>query len=126
MDARRHLNPVQFHVTADPQAFPAVDWVHLGTHKAASDRAQHVREHYDDGRPLGMVAARIRGHIQRTVLTDSEANQVPYDKWDYTRSEVRPQPPGAHRYVNEFEDPGSMSYIAHKSKVKVIYRGPLK
>jgi hypothetical protein len=88
------------------------------------DRSAYVKDQSGPGTKMGMVVAKIRGPVPADHIADEEANQLPYPRYDYDRGEVVHQPPGAHAYVNNFEDPGSTSYVVHRDRVKVVYRGP--
>lgn len=141
MSAQENLNPQQFtarassarlyHSTpyaADDPEFnwpPTGDnWVHVGTHKAASDMAGYTAQ--SSGERPTMLAVRLSGKVYPHMLSDRVANQV--------SSKVVMDPfHGVNRlhpehgedydifpYENDAEDPGSTSYVARSTAVRKI------
>jgi hypothetical protein len=115
-----------FHSSPFPGGFPYDDWTHVGSRAAAEDRIRTVTA-ADYGLPANTLATmytvRVTGRLYPRTLTDEQASELwgaghpgVLSEWDL---------PDGHGYTvfpytNEAEDPGSISYLAHRSALRTM------
>jgi 8-oxo-dGTP diphosphatase len=100
------------------------EWLHLGTRKAALDRAADWKQERERrGEPAPQVYLHhVRLHGARQPLTperDEVVNQPGIGSYFLQNGYT------AVPYVNEHEDPGSTSYLTHHSAVQLVKTEPL-
>jgi hypothetical protein len=114
-----------YHSSPFAAGFPYDDWTHLGTFAAALARISQTREQdygLTEGTPATLYQVRLHGRTYPRTLTDEQANDI----WGagHTRRLADDGLPPADgctifRYVNDAESPGSLSYLAHRSAIRV-------
>lgn len=116
----RNLNPAQFFHSSSSPEFPGAEWVHVGTRTAAENRAKDwAEERQRRGEPVSpayMHTVELHGAHSLATETDAVANAIERNPGEHSitgRYKVIP-------YTNEFEDPGSTSYLAHRSAIRVV------
>jgi len=116
----------QYHATPYSGKFPYDNWTHVGTRKAAEERATAVKpEHYGlpEGTRSSIYAVRLSGKVYPRVISDEMANDISgagYDQAGRLLAEHGlPSGEGYHifPYRNHTEDIGSVSYLAHHSAI---------
>lgn len=99
------------------------EWVHLGTRKAALNRAkdwnQERERRGDPAAPVYLHTVKLSGSHYPSERSDNEAND-PVWRDIATRDGHNVLP-----YLNEYEDPGTTSYLAHRSAVHLVKTEPL-
>ena len=113
MTAQDNLNGVQFYHSSRSAQFPGSDWVHVGTRTAAENRAKDWAQHDPSSAPVYMHTVSLTGRPSLATETDDTANYL----------EKHPEHIGAKitPYTNEYEDPGTTSYLAHRSTVTSVH-----
>ena len=99
------------------------EWVHLGTREAALNRAKDWHEERARrGEPPAQAylhTVALAGSRYPSERSDSEANDPVWR--DITARSGHTVLP----YANEYEDPGTVSYLAHRSAVSLLKTEPL-
>lgn len=100
------------------------EWVHLGTREAALNRAKDWNKERQRRGEAAMPA--YLHHVQLSGRqpvggpeTDAVVNQPDIGSHYLKRGHT------IVPYVNEFEDPGTISYLAHRSAVRLVKTEPL-
>lgn len=115
MAAQDNLGP-QWH-TSPNIGLGDAEWLHVGTRTAAVNRAkdwdQEKQRRGDPSAQPFMHQVSIHGSVYPHKVTDLEANDP---VWKDIVSRHGHQ---ALSYTNEFEDPGSTSYLVRRSAVRM-------
>lgn len=117
---------VQYHSSPFSSGFPHDDWSHVGTRKAAEDRLAEINPvHFDLSRHTRptLYHVKLSGRVYPHVLTDEQAGDISSTEDPHVLTEHDlPSGRGYHifPYRNHTEDIGSVSYLAHKSAIRVL------
>lgn len=118
MSASDHLSGIQFHSTRSPE-FPGSEWVHVGTRTAAVNRArdwsEELKRRGEPDSPVHLHQVEIHGGPRSmSTETDEVANWIERNPGEYKH------PYKVIPYTNEWEDPGSTSYLVHRSAIRSL------